>query len=362
MPSSTSSSRAEAVYQRPLASLGRSGWLALVVAIVLVSAFEAWVRSQGVPPGAYLNSAGSWAEQRRRIDQGEGDAWVFTGSSRVKFDVQLPVWERLDGKPPIMLALEGTSPTRVLEGLAEDEDFTGKVIVGVAPGLFFSGYEGQRKSIDRYEQESPSQWLGHRLSLFIEPLLSFYDQEFAISRILGRLDLPIREGMEWDPEVRLLAFQDRQRNTRMWDRLEYDADYRELARRIWAQGWKPFAEREPEWQERALENRGKQIDRAVAAVEKLHERGAEAIFVTMPYDGHYAVSEPDRAPRELAWDVLIERTGALGLHFEDHEEMQGYYLPEWSHMSATEADRFTEAFYGLVQRKLAEREAQGETP
>jgi hypothetical protein len=345
-----------------VAALGRSGWLALIVALLLVGLFEAWVRGQGVPPEGYLNSAGSWAEQRRRIDRGEGDAWVFTGSSRVKFNLQVPVWERLDGRAPIQLSLEGTSPVRVLEGLAEDEDFTGRVIVGVAPGLFFSGYEGQARSIDRYEQESPSQWLGHRISLLLEPLLSFYDQEFSLSRMLGRLDLPVREGMEWDPEVRKLAYQDRVRNTRMWDRLEYDAEYRELARRIWAAGWKPFAEREPEYRERMLKKRGEQIERAVAAVEKLWARGAEAIFVTMPYEGHYAVSEPDRAPRELTWDRLIEETGALGLHFEDHPEMQGYHLPEWSHMTAAEADRFTAVFYELVQRELAARAADGGNP
>jgi hypothetical protein len=82
----------------------------------------------------------------------------------------------------------------------------------------------------------------------------------------------------------------------------------------------------------------------------------------MPYEGHYATAEPDIAPRDLTWDVLLERTGSLGLHFQDHEEMQGYWLPEWSHLSAAEADRFTEAFYGLVQHELATRDVTGGTP
>jgi len=96
--------------------------------------------------------------------------------------------------------------------------------------------------------------------------------------------------------------------------------------------------------------------------KKLHTKGAEVIYVQMPYEGHYAVSEIDIAPRELTWDVLLERTGALGLHFQDHEEMQGYWLPEWSHMTGEEADRFTEAFYDLVQRELAARETTGGNP
>jgi hypothetical protein len=359
MPSSTSSSRVEPVYERPVASVGRAGWIALLLAVLLVAWFEAWVRAQGVSPDGYLNSPGAWAEQRRRINQGEGDAWVFIGSSRIKFNSQMPVWERLDPRPTIMLALEGTSPMTVLEGLADDPDFTGTVLVGVAPGLFFSGFEMQRSAIDRFENETPSQWLGHKLSILAEPRLAFYEDYFSLATILARQKLPEREGTEFELDVPKLASQDRRRNTRMWDRLEYDEDYRELSRFVWAQGWKPFAERPPEQQEQLIESRGKQIERAVSAVEKLRARGVETVFVVMPYEGHYAVSVPDFAPRELTWDILIEKTGALGLHFEDHEEMQGYYLPEWSHMSAAEADRFTEAFYHLVQRRLAEHQAQG---
>ncbi len=359
MPSSISSSRAEPVYQRPVPSLGGSVWLALLVALILLGCWEAWVRSQGVSP-SYRNSNGLWTEQRRRIATDAGDGWVFTGSSRVLFNMQLSVWERLDGRRPLQLALEGTSPLSVLEGLAEDENFTGKVIVGVAPGLFFSGYEYRRGAIDLYEEETPAQWMGQRISLLVEPYLGFYNFDYALPVILYRQPLPERDGVEFELEVRKLSDMGRDRNTRMWNRLEYDEEYRELARRIWADGWRPLSEVSEKRRTRVLESRPKQIDRAVAAVDKLRAKGAEAIFVQMPYEGHYAISENDIAPRELTWDVLLERSGALGLHFQDHEEMQGYWLPEWSHMTGGEADRFTEAFYGLVQRELAARETEGE--
>jgi hypothetical protein len=341
--------------------LGRSGWLALLVAIVLLAAWETWVRSDGVTP-SYRNSDGLWAEQRRRIDKDEGDGWVFTGSSRVLFNMQVAVWERLDGRQPVQLALEGTAPVAVLEGLAEDVDFTGKVIVGVAPGLFFSGYEYRRAALDHYEKQSPSQWLGQRISLLVEPFVAFYNYDYALPAILRRQPLPPRGGVEFELDVRKLSNMERNRNTRLWDRLEYDEARRELARYIWAQGWAPFAELPPPVQKELLEKRAGQLDRAVKATIKLRGRGAEVIFVQMPYEGHYAVAEPDFAPRELTWDPLLEQSGALGLHFQDHEEMQGYWLPEWSHMTGSEADRFTEAFYGLVQRELAAREAAGEHP
>jgi len=371
MPSSTSSSdmsgsdspgkKAEPVFERPLPVLGRSAGLALLIALVLMLGWEAWVRGEGVTP-SYRNSDGLWAEQRRRISTDAGDGWVFTGSSRVLFDMQLSVWEQLDGRRPLQLALEGTAAVGVLEGLADDDGFTGKVIVGVAPGLFFSGYEYRRQAMDQYENETPTQWFGQRVSMLAEPYLAFYDIDFALAAILRRQPLPQRDDVKPDLEVRKLSNMGRDRNNRMWDKVDKDEAYRDLARFIWALNWMPLAELPAPVRERILESRTKQLDRAIAATKKIQSRGAEVIFVQMPYEGHYATSEIDIAPRELTWDILIEQTGALGLHFQDHEEMQGYWLPEWSHMTGEEADRFTEAFYGLVQRELAAREAAGGNP
>jgi len=366
MPSSTSSSdhssaESEPLFARPLPELGRSGWLALLVALLLLAAWEWWVRAQGVTP-SYRNSDDLWAEQRRRIDHGEGDAWVVIGSSRVLFDLQLDAWQRLDGRRPIQLALEGTSPVAVLEGLADDPKFTGKLIVGVAPGLFFSGYEYRRPAIDQFHQQTPAQWLGQRASLLIEPWLAFYAPDFALPALLRRQPLRNRAGVEFKMEVRKLSNMGRDRNNRMWSKLETDPAYRELARRIWAQGWRPLAQEPAAKRQHVLEARGKQLQRAIAATSRLRARGVPVIFAQMPYTGHYAISEPDIAPRALTWDPLIQRSGAIGLHFADHPEMQGYHLPEWSHMTGAEADRFTPVFYGLVQRELAARAATGEQP
>lgn len=358
MPLSISSSEpmsaAESVFERPIPVLGRSGLLALFVAVLLIGGWENWVRGQGVTP-SYRNSEGLWAEQRRRIDHGDGDGWVLSGSSRTLFNIQLAVWERLDGRRPVQLALEGSSPVTVMEQLAGDPDFTGTLLVGVAPSLFFSGYELRRRAMDRYLDETPTQWFGQKVSMLVEPFLAFYNFDYALPAILRRQSLPPREGVDFKLEVRKLSNMERDRNTRMWDRLIRDEDYRRLATDIWEQFMQPLAELPPEVREGILQGRETQIDRAVSACLALTARGAQVIFLQMPYAGGYTESERDFAPRAETWDVLLERTGALGLHFEDHQEMQGYWLPEWSHMTGEEADRFTEAFYGLIQRELAAR-------
>jgi hypothetical protein len=76
---------------------------------LLVAGWECYWRSFDAKPGI-RNTYGLWAIQRRRIDTGKGNATVLVGGSRVYYDVQLPVWARLDGQRPIQLSFEGTSP------------------------------------------------------------------------------------------------------------------------------------------------------------------------------------------------------------------------------------------------------------
>ena len=93
-----------------------------------------------------------------------------------------------------------------------------------------------------------------------------------------------------------------------------------------------------------------QIQRAVDALAKLRARGVEVLFVRPPSVGDYYAFEQKHLPRATTWDLLLQRTGAPGIHFEDHAELQGYDSPEWSHLSASEATRFTAALVPIIQR------------
>ena len=102
-------------------------WIgAVLLAVLLTGAWEWHWRAYGVTP-SYRNSDGQWAQQRRRIDHGEGDALVLIGSSRTLFDMQLPVWKQVTGEQPIQLSLEGTSSLPALEDLAADPKFHGQI-------------------------------------------------------------------------------------------------------------------------------------------------------------------------------------------------------------------------------------------
>ena len=323
---------------------------------IMLLVWEWHWRDYGVTP-SYRNSHGSWAEQRRRIDNGEGNKTVLIGSSRILFDVQLPVWEKATGERPIQLALEGTSAVPVLEDLAEDPDFTGRLVVGVAPDLFFSGFAYRGDAIPYYHKQGPSQRSGHWISQhFFEPYLAFYDPDFALATVIRRQNWPLRPGTQKSTRVRKLLVQDADRNSHMWRKVEVDPEYRALARSIWAEN---FAEPPPpnmDTPEKLKKVVDTQIGRAEKAIEKLRARGVPIVFVRPPSNGEYYAFEQKVFPRAATWDVLLKRTQTPGIHFEDHPEMLNYELPEWSHLAAADANKFTAALVPLVEREFAAQE------
>ena len=325
---------------------------ALLVFALLLGGWEAYWRAYGVRP-SIANTYGLWAMQRRRIDAGDGDATVLLGASRVFFDIQLPVWERLAGRRPIQLAIEGTSPLPFLDDLADDPRFTGRVLVGVAPDLFFSGYQYRAGVLSYVRKESPSQRIGQWLSMhLVEPYFAFDDRDYALATVLARQPWPARPGKRWFTEVRKLSETESDRNTHLWSKVGDDPLYREMARNIWREGFMP-SDDDPTPEEVAKAEH-EQIERAAKAVAKLRARGVKVLFVRMPSTGEYLAYENHEFPRARTWDALLAATGAPGIHFEDYPELrpdlQGYYLPEWSHMIRPDGERVTAALYGIIDR------------
>jgi len=332
----------------PVHPWGRILLGAFVVLVLLVGAWEAYWRSYGVTP-SIRNTFGLWAIQRRRIDAGEGNATVFLGASRAYFDLQLPVWERLSGRAPIQLSYEGTSPMTAIEDLAADPKFTGNLLFGVEPDQFFSG-RGLALGVARYaHRESPSQRIGQWLSMhFIEPYFAFYDADYALRTVLARQPWPQRPGKHWFMDVRKLSMHDAQRNAWLWDKVSLDPVYREIARAVWMEEFVPYPD-DPTPQE-ILKTEKEQIGRAVRALAQLRVRGVRVLFVRFPSDGPFLESEERIYPRKRSWDSLLAATGAPGINFADYPEMQGYYLPEWSHMTRPEAERYTAVLYRVIER------------
>ena len=344
----------------PVRDIPAQPWRAIVLGAfalcaLMVAGWEMYWRAFGVTPG-YRNSDGQWLVQRRRIDAGEGGSTVLVGASRILFDTSLPVFEKVAGKRPIQLALEGTSPIPIMENLADDPDFTGRLLVDVSPDVFFSGFKYRGSVIRYFHDQTPSQRIGDWLSMtFLEPYVAFYDPDFALATVVRRQPWPLRPGMGPHTMVRKLAVQDFDRNTHMWDKVVDDPEYRALCRAIWAEDFtEPLPGMDtPEKAQKVIDG---EIAKAVAAIDKMRKRGVRVMFLRPPSDGEYYAYEHKYLPRTNTWDLLLERTGAPGIYFEDYPELQGYVLPEWSHMSPPEARRFTANYVPIVEREFAKLE------
>ena len=219
---------------------------------------------------------------------------------------------------------------------------------------FFTGLASRADTIHNAHKESPSKRVGNWLSMqLIEPYVAFDSPDFALQTVLARQPWPVRTGTHPYTSVRKLSESDADRNTHMWSKLVTDPDYRALARGIWTQQWNgpPRPGFETPAKVAAIENA--QLDKAVAAVKTLRARGVKVVFVRMPVIGPYYAFEEKVAPRAKTWDVLLQRTQVPGIHFMDYPQLQGYDQPEWSHLSAPEATRFTTALVPIVEKAFA---------
>jgi hypothetical protein len=332
---------------------------ALAMLLLMLGAWEWRWRAFGATP-SIRNTDALWAIQRRRIDNGEGGATVLVGDSRIFFNLQLPVWERLDGKRPIQLSFEGTSPLRFMEDLAADPKFTGRLLVNIAPVMFFEEFGRHAAALAYYAHESPSQRVGQWLSMrLIEPVVAFDDPEFALAAVIERLPWPDRPGKPMLAEPRKISMLEADRSAHLWSKVETDAEYRAAVRAVWAQRFPLWRVDPPPAKIRQLIQ--EQTDRAAKAVTKLRARGVSVLFVRMPSDGPFLDVENNLFPRET-WDALLTATGAPGIHFEDYPELRDLDLPEWSHLSRADAEQLTESLYRILERDFGGMVTAKEAP
>jgi hypothetical protein len=338
------------VREIPEARFAAIGWLVLVLVVAAVAAWEWRMRSLGLRAGDLDDGVSHWTVERRRIAEGDHDDVVIFGSSRILFDTDLDVWEGMTGRRPIQLALPGTSPRFLLQRFAEDSDFSGLVIVGVTPEIFFSEFTSAFPEYlelnDLWREESPSKRFGHQIGLVLSRYFAFLDDSYTPGKLIERLDIPDRAGMRRPYlEVWKLSESFADRQYRMWPRLETDQRLREHARKVWM-GGRP---RPPA----TAEQIAKVCEETRFHIQKIRARGGEVVFVRPPSGGDVYARELRNVPRDTTWDRLLQETGAIGIHFEDHPAMQGLEIPEWSHLSGASASLFTRAYVDVLTREIS---------
>jgi hypothetical protein len=289
----------------------------------------------GLHAGDIDNSEVSWTNEKLRA---AGAPAAIVGDSRILFDTDLNRFEALTGVRPIQLAIHGTSALTLLENMADDKDFKGVLIVGLADTMFFQPFDGYGGYVHKFkEYRSPYRIASNEIDHVLQRRLAFLDSNYRLSVVAHRLDPDFRPGVEGPmDDIWKLQEVGEHRQTWMWDRVEYDPAWR--ARTRWA--WKGFKEKFPFTPELIAKGQG----RAKAAVDKIRSRGGDVVFIRPPSAPELRVNEEAQVPKEKGWDVLLRNTHSIGIHIDELPAARGLTLPEWSHLSRRCATVFTDIY------------------
>ena len=88
-------------------------------------------------------------------------------------------------------------------------------------------------------------------------------------------------------------------------------------------------------------------------MEKVRATGRAGGFHQTAFHGPLRELENQFSPRDKTWDLMLQVTGAPGIHFEDHPELAGFECPEWSHLTAQDAVSFTQALLPHIAKALS---------
>ncbi|RTL59191.1 MAG: hypothetical protein EKK37_12900 [Sphingobacteriales bacterium] len=334
----------------PNQPLAKAALLMLVIVVVAVTSWEIHLRNQGFDT-TYYDDPALWAHKRKMVYEPSDKATVFSGSSRIKFDTDIDTWESVTGEHAIQLACVGSTPLPVLDNLANDEKFKGKLIVDVVEGLFFSIHGADDRpvrNIKYYKEETPAQWASFHINHLLESQLVFLDKEWnSLGAKLDELPLKDRPGVQnfkgFPSDFGRVKFS---RQEFMTDKMAADTSISNKVIAIWqmfgrANTTPPIT--------------GKPLDSLFAAiktsVDKIKARGGKVIFVRPPSSGGYRAAERKFFPREAYWDKLLAATSIEGIHYEDYPVLAKLTCPEESHLKQSDAKVFTSELIKILKEK-----------
>ena len=331
-------------------SLLKSALLMLVIVIAVVAFWEISLRNKGVTL-TYDDGPPLWANNRSMVYEPSDETTVFIGSSRIKYDLDIPTWEGITGNHAVQLAIEGSCPRPALEDLANDPNFKGRLIVDVTEGLFFSNappnVETPIKNIKYFHEETPAQRASFFLNKPLESQFVFLDKDyFSLNGQLDAMEIPSRPGVFMMPTFPMDF------SCTTFDRQEYmtskfAADNNQLNK---VKGnWQFFASLSkgaPPMSEKELNAIFESVKKAT---DKIKARGGEVLFVRTPSSGPYLQGENMGFPREKYWNKLLAVTNCPGIHFLDYPTINHFVCPEFSHLTRPDAITFTKHFIEILE-------------
>lgn len=344
-------------------------WMpALLLVVAMAALLEFRLALRGIAP-TQLDSEARWLEERSRASSDGAQSLVLIGASRIQLGIDVPLLQRLSGKPTHQLAIDGSSYWPVLHGLANDDTFNGTVIVdyyhhtplGNGDGGLAASYE------QHYQQKKAQlrQWHFDRLENLLEwrwrgQLRSYADGARPLDSLFYRIFNPpkmpqyLRTNFDRsrDADYRKLPMPDfyiarvrRNLGEHAPTNLDQYRTYPEVFAAL-----RQAIDALPQADTRDLAEKHQQLR---AAVEKIQARGGKVIFLIMPSSGLVREIEQRQYPDEQYLLPLQQSLPVKIINSAGHPALADFVCPDGSHLDYRDKARFTAAFAslaGLTQR------------
>jgi len=328
----------------------KAGILGLVLVTTFILGWERYWRSKGYV-ATYNDDKVLWANKRHEVYQSKEKATVFIGSSRIKFDLDIPTWESLTGEKAIQLALVGTSPRLLLEDLANDKNFNGKLVMDITEVLFFSNApfvnKSSREAIGFFHKQTPSEKLSSMVDFALESKLTFLEESrFSLTALSAEIPIQNRRGVFVFPSFpKSFSWTTYDRQTYMPGIFLSDSNDIKRVTAVWAM---LGADPTPAVDGNALT----QIFNEVRSnIDKIRSRGGKVILVRTPSSGPFAMGEAKKYPKEKYWNELVAVTKSEGIHYQENPVTKVLTCPEWSHLAPKDAVIYTRQLVKSLEQK-----------
>jgi hypothetical protein len=327
---------------------------AIMTVLLVLATFTTWelyLRSHGVDI-SYDDGKELWADKRAHVNDDPAKTTVFIGSSRNKYDIDVATWKKLTGECVVQLAIEGNSPLPILDDLAADKKFKGKLVVDVTEGLFFSSSPNNTSDpadkVAYYKKRTPAERASFIINHALESQLVFLDKShYSLNAMLDELRIPSRPGVFVFPifpmEFERVKFS---RQDYMTPKFLVDTNLQNQVKAIW--DFFGRMNREPPAQGHKLDSI---IASVKASVDRIRSRGGQVVFVRTPSSGKFRQIEKQLFPRDQYWEKLLAGTATPGIHFEDYPETSAFQCPELSHLAPADAVKWTTGLVGILEKE-----------
>jgi len=325
--------------------------IAILLSLTTLIVWEFYWRSKGYYPTLNDEKA-LWAIKRSKVEKATKEDLVVLGSSRAYFDIQLDEWESVTGKKPIQLASTGSSPLPTFHDIVNNSNFTGTVLIGITPGLFFSTtfpgafpWNRPQSKVDFYKNRTYAQRLNYQLSIPLQQnfvFMSADEEEWAddidLKSLLRSIHLGNRTKAPVQPPFYYFGDVNLDRNMRMTSKTATDTAFANTIKKV----WDFFGKGAPPPDKEST------MKYFLEDLKKYKEKGGNVVLMRCPSSGGVRMGENMGLPRTEFWDDLVEQAEVKAYHFEDYESLKHLVCPENSHLSGEDADYFTREFIKIL--------------